>query len=89
MQVPPISQVQNQTSFGILKGYRKTPYGEFTWGVFKGARIEVYDAKRDSSKLIHVSDNKTLQWLKYKFLYMQNGFKRVSKSSAQLPKDLD
>lgn len=83
MQVPPISQVQNQTSFGILKGYRKAPYGEYTWGVFKGRKIEVYDAKRDSSKLIYVSDNKTLRWLRSKLIYIQNGLKRVCASSAR------
>lgn len=32
-------------SFGIYKGSKMTSYGEYTWGMFKGYRIEIYNAK--------------------------------------------
>ena len=83
MRVPPISQAQDKTSFGIYRGLKKTPYGEYTWGVYKGKKIEIYDVKKDKQKLIYVSNNKTLRYLKYKFTYIQNGVKRVSRSSSQ------
>ena len=52
------------------------------WGVYKGQKIEVYDAKRDKQKLIYVSDNTFLKWIKSKLTYIQNGIKRISKSEA-------
>ena len=45
MNVPPLKPEKPQPTFGILKGYKKTPYGEYTWGEFKGHKIEIYDAK--------------------------------------------
>lgn len=32
-------------SFGIYKGHRITNYGEYTWGEYKGYKIEIFDAK--------------------------------------------
>ena len=37
--------IKPHPTFGILKGYKKTPYGEYTWGVYKGYKIEIFDAK--------------------------------------------
>jgi hypothetical protein len=71
-----------QPTFGILKGYKKTPYGEYTWGVYKNYKIEVYDAFKERQKLHFVSSSQTLKWLKSKFSYVQNGIKRVINCSA-------
>lgn len=67
-------------SFGILKGYRKTPYGEYTWGTYKNYKIEVYDAFEYQQKLQYVSNKVTLSWIKSKLKYIQDGIKRVTRS---------
>lgn len=77
MNVPLIQTNKTQPTFGILKGYKKTPYGEYTWGEYKGYKIEVFDAKKSQQKLIYVSDNKLLKWIKSKFIYFLNDKKRV------------
>ena len=82
MNIPPISPTKPQPTFGILKGYKKTPYGEYTWGVLKGQKIEVYDASKYSQKLIHVSDELTWRWIKSKFTYLHKGVKRVVRSES-------
>lgn len=68
-------------SFGILKGYKKTPYGQYTWGVYKGHKIEVFDAtEKYNQKLQYVSNNQTLKWLKSKLKYVQNGITKIVRS---------
>lgn len=69
--------IKPQPTFGILKGYKKTPYGQYTWGEFKGHKIEIYDAKEHNQKLQYVSNNQTLKWIKSKFIYFLNDKKRV------------
>lgn len=76
MNVPPAQPNKSQPTFGILKGYKKTPYGEYTWGVYKGYKIEIFDAKKSQQKLIYVSDNKLLNWIKSKFIYFLNDKKK-------------
>ena len=73
MQVQPIKP---QPSFGILKGYKKTPYGNYMWGEYKDYRIEIYDAKKYGQKLQYVSNSKTLRWIWSKLKYMQEGIKK-------------
>lgn len=69
---------KSQPTFGILKGYKKTPYGEYTWGEFKGHKIEVFDAtEKYNQKLHYVSNNQTLKWIESKFIYFLNDKKRV------------
>lgn len=71
-------------SFGILKGYKKTPYGQYTWGVYKGHKIEVFDAtEKHNQKLHYVSNNQTLKWIKSKLRYFQNGIKKIMRSEAR------
>lgn len=78
MKPQPI-QTYNPT-FGILKGYRKTPYGQYMWGEYKQHKIEVFDAqKKNGQKLIYVSD-KLLNWVKSKLFYLQDGIKKVIRS---------
>lgn len=83
MNVPPIQPIKPQPTFGILKGYKKTPYGEYTWGEYKGYKIEIFDAKKSQQKLIYVSDNKLLKWIKSKLRYFQDGIKRIIRSKAK------
>ena len=83
MQVPTVTQqIKPQPSFGVLRGYKKTPYGEYMWGVLRDQRIEIYDAHKYDQKLIYVSCDKTWRWIKSKFSYVQNGVKRVVRSSS-------
>ncbi len=69
-------------SFGILKGYRETAYGQYMWGTYKGNKIEVFNAEKHKQKLIYVSDN-LLNWVKSKLIYFQNGEKKINRSSAK------
>lgn len=83
MQVPPVTTDKPKPTFGILKGYRKTPYGEYTWGLYKGHKIEIFDAtKKYNQKLQYVSENKTLRWVWSKLKYVQNGINKVIRSKA-------
>lgn len=83
MKVQPTTTNKPQPTFGILKEYRKTGYGEYLRGVFKDKRIEVFDAYKHKQKLIYVSDNKLLKWVKSKLIYFQDGIKKVAKSVAK------
>ena len=70
-------------SFGILKGYKKTPYGQYTWDEYKGHKIEIFDAKKYNQKLQYVSNNQTLKWIESKLRYFQDGIKRIIRSKAK------
>ena len=71
-------------SFGILKGYKKTPYGQYTWGVYKEHKIEVFDAtEKYNQKLHYVSNNQTLKWIEFKLRYFQDGIKKIVRSEAK------
>lgn len=72
-------QINPSVSFGILKTYRKTPYGSYMKGVYKEHNIEIYDAKKYNQKLQYVSD-KFLNWVKSKLIYFDKGIKKVTKS---------
>ena len=61
-----IVQPTNNISFGIYKGYKKTSYGDYMWGVYKNYRIDVYNAPKCEQKLYYVSDNKLFNWIKSK-----------------------
>jgi len=81
MQTQPLRHPSpNPISFGIYKGSKITAYGEYTWGVFKGYRIEIYNAKEHNQKLQYVSDSRTLKWLKSKLIYIQDGIRKVLRS---------
>lgn len=70
-------------SFGILKGHRKTSYGQYMWGTYKGHKIEVFDAtEKHGQKLQYVSDD-LLNWVKSKLIYLQDGIKRINRSEAK------
>lgn len=70
-------------SFGILKGYKKTPYGDYIWGNYKGYKIEIYNASKYNQKLHYVSNNQTLKWIESKLRYFQDGIKRIIRSKAK------
>lgn len=78
-----IERIKDTTTFGIYKGHKLTSYGEYMWGVYKGKKIEVFDAKKHQQKLIYVSDNSTLKWLMSKLTYIQNGIMKVMRSKAR------
>ena len=81
MRVQPLRHPSpNPISFGIYKGHKITPYGQYTWGEYKGRKIEIYDAKEHNQKLQYVSNSKTLKWLKSKLIYIQNGIRKVLRS---------
>lgn len=69
-------------TFGILKGSKKTHYGEYTWGKYKDYNIEIYDAKKDKMKLQYVSDH-LRRWIKSKLIYFQDGIKKITRSEKR------
>jgi hypothetical protein len=71
-----------QPTFGILKGHKKTPYGNYMWGEYKDYRIEIYDAKKYGQKLQYASNSKTLRLIWSKLKYMQEGIKKVIRSNS-------
>jgi hypothetical protein len=67
--------------FGILKGVKKRPYGDYMWGEYKGKKIEVYDAKKYNQLLIYVSEN--MNFVKSKLVYLLNGIKRTLRAEGR------
>lgn len=49
-----IERIKNRTTFGILKGYKQTKYGSYTWGTYRKQNIIV--CKNNKNKLITVTD---------------------------------
>lgn len=82
MKIQPTQPNKPQPTFGILKRYRKTNYGEYTVGEYKGYKIEVYDAFKYKQKLQYVSNKVTLKWIKSKLKYIQDGIKMVTRSES-------
>lgn len=80
MNIPPITPVKAQPSFGIYRGSKKTSYGKYTWGVYRNHKVEVYDAKKYEQKLIYVSNESLLHWVASKFSYVKDGVKKFIKS---------
>ena len=72
-----------QPTFGILKGYKKTLYGEYLWGEYKNFKIEIYDAYKYEQKLQYVAEKSTLRWLKSKLIYIQDGIKKITRSVSK------
>lgn len=83
MNVPPTQPIKPQPTFGILKGYKKTPYGQLTWGTYKNYRILIKDDKMYDQKLIYVIDNKLSKWVKSKLIYIQDGVRKIMRSQAK------
>lgn len=79
MKIQPTQSNKPAHSFGILKSYKKTSYGDYTVGLFKGKKIEIFNAYKHNQKLIYVSDN-LLNWIKSKLIYFQDGVKKVVRS---------
>lgn len=63
----------NPIPFGILRGSELKPYGKYTWGEYRGKKIEIFDAKKYEQKLFYVADAKTLRWIKSKLISFKNG----------------
>lgn len=82
MQIPPIQSNNPQPTFGILKGHNNTRYGNYMWGIYKGQKIEVYNAYKCNQKLIYVSDS-LLGWVKSKLIYVQDGVKKIVRGEAK------
>lgn len=86
MQVQPIrhpSPNPKPITFGILKGYKKTSYGQYMWGTYKDHKIEVFDAtEKYGQKLQYVSDS-LLRWVKSKLIYLQDEIKKINRSEAK------
>ena len=78
MYVTPISTAVN---FGIYKGIKKTNYGQCMWGEYRGNNIEIYEDKKDKTKLYYISD-KLRNWIKSKLEYFDQGKKRTVRSEA-------
>ena len=83
MNVPPAQPNKSQPTFGILKGYKKTTYGEYTGGEYKGYKIEIFDAKKYNQKLQYVSNSQTSNWVQSKLKYIQDGIKKIMRSKAK------
>lgn len=78
MHVPPI---QSPIIFGIYKGSSQKPYGEYTWGEYKGFKIEVFDAYKQHQKLIYVS--KMMNFIKSKLIYWIDGHKKTMRAEGK------
>ena len=78
MFVKPVDSV----SFQILKGRKRREYGEYLWGVYKGKKIEIFDAYKYNQKLQYVSEFSTLKWIKSKLIYLQDGMRKIIRSEA-------
>ena len=79
MNVKPIDNV----SFQILKGHKKTSYGEYMWGEYRNYKIEIFDAYKENQKLQYVSKKDTLQWVWSKLKYIQDGITKIIRSKAK------
>ena len=77
MKIQPI----NNINFGILKGVKKRPYGDYMWGEYKGQKIEIYDAFKQNQLLIYVSQN--MRFLKSKLVYWANGVKKILRADGR------
>lgn len=73
----------NEPNFGILKGHRKTSYGSYMWGLYKGQKVEIYNATKYKQKLQYLSDVTTFEWIKSKLTYIQDGTKKILRSEAK------
>ena len=74
-------QPTDNISFGILKGVKKRPYGEYMWGEYKGYKVEVYDAYKYNQLLIYIS--KKMQFIKSKLTYIVDGEKKVTRAEGR------
>ena len=80
---PKMSPKPDPVTFGILKGWRPTSYGQYMWGEYKGYKIDVYDAtKKYNQKLIYISNKNTLKWIKSKLIYLNKGIAKILRSEA-------
>lgn len=77
-----IEPTNNSPTFGILKNYKKTQYGEYFWGLFKNHKIEVYHVDKNNQRLIYVSDIYK-NWIKSKLTYFENGVRKITKSAKR------
>ena len=80
MKVEPIEP--KPPSFGIYKETRKTDYGQWDKGIFRGQNIEIYQDFKDKTKLYYVSD-KFRNWIKSKLVYFDKGIKKIIRSNAK------
>lgn len=76
-----VSPINTAISFGIYKGIKKTGYGQCMWGEYRGNNIEIYEDKKDRTKLYYISD-KFRNWIKSKLEYFDKGKKRTVRSEA-------
>ena len=83
MRVEPAipSPFKHNVSFGILKEVKQRAYGEYMWGMYKGKKIEVFDAYKENQFLIYVSEN--MNFLKSKLKYFQDGVMKVLRSEGR------
>lgn len=77
-----IEPVKPQPTFGILEHWHPTRYGDYKRGFYKGAKIEIYDAKSCDLKLFYVSDSKFFRWVKTKMIYIENGIRKIMRAEA-------
>ena len=80
MNIKPIRPTDN-INFGILKGVKKRPYGQYMWGEYKGQKIEVYDAYKFNQFLIYVSKN--MRFVKSKLTYWIDGIKKITRAEGR------
>lgn len=76
MKIQPIDNIK----FGIYKGSKKKPYGDYMWGEYKGYKIEIFDAYKHNQKLIYVS--KLMNFVKSKLTYWQDGIKKTMRAGG-------
>ena len=75
-----VKPVDTSTNFGILTHWHPTRYGYYMTGVYKGKKIDVYNAYKVDQKLIYVSDAKFLTWIKSKLIFFQDGIKKITRA---------
>ena len=77
MHIQPI----DSTNFGILQKVKTRPYGTYMEGMYKGFKIEVFDAYKNNQKLIYVS--KDLHFIKSKLIYWLEGIKKIARAEGR------
>ena len=74
-------QPTDNINFGILKGVKNRSYGHYMWGMYKGKKIEVFDAWKNNQMLIYVSEN--MRFIKSKLVYWMDGVKKVMRAQGK------
>jgi len=81
--IQPIQPNKPEPSFGIYMKTKKTQYGYWDYGIYKGHKISIFHDNRDNTKLQYVSHNELGTWIKSKLEYFVDGVRKILRSEAK------